>query len=96
MRQCQHEKNANLDRLERGEARIRARVERPFRRIKRRCWRVKVRYHGLLRNTAKLHTLLTLNKLWMAHRKLLQEVQGRARMRAARGTKRSVSHHLPF
>lgn len=44
------------DQLERLKASIRARVEHPFRVIKRQFGQVKVRYRGLAMNTAQLHT----------------------------------------
>jgi IS5 family transposase len=46
-------------------ARIRAKVEHPFRVIKRQFGHVKVRYRGLAKNTAQLHTLFALSNLWM-------------------------------
>ena len=67
---------AILDQLERVKARIRAKVEHPFRVIKRQFGHVKVRYRGLLKNTAQLHTLFALSNLWMVRRTLLQEMQG--------------------
>jgi len=65
-----------LDQLERAKARIRAKVEHPFRVIKRQFGHVKVRYRGLAKNTAQLHTLFALSNLWMVRRKLLQEIRG--------------------
>ena len=43
---------AILDQLEQAKARIRAKVEHPFRVIKRQFGHVKVRYRGLAKNTA--------------------------------------------
>lgn len=57
------------DELERIKARIRAKVEHPFRVIKRPFGHVKVCYRGLVKNTAQLHMLLTLTNRWMARRK---------------------------
>ena len=34
-------------------------------------WRFKVRYRGLARNAAQLHTLFALSNLWMARCKLM-------------------------
>lgn len=48
------------DRLEQAKARIRAKVEHPFRVIKRQFGHAKVRYRGLAKNTAQLHTLFAL------------------------------------
>ncbi|MEJ7808767.1 MAG: hypothetical protein WKG03_22955, partial [Telluria sp.] len=46
-----------------------------FRVIKRQFGHVKVRYKGLAKNTAQLHTLFALSNLWMARRRLLNEAQ---------------------
>ncbi len=62
------------DQIERIKASIRAKVEHPFRVIKRQFGHVKVRYRGLAKNTAQLHTLFALSNLWMA-RGHLMEVQ---------------------
>lgn len=67
---------AVLEQLEHVKARIRAKVEHPFRVIKRQFGHMKVRYRGLAKNTAQLHTLFALSNLWMARRRLLQGLQG--------------------
>lgn len=67
---------AVLDRIEHLKASVRAKVEHPFRVIKRQFGHVKVRYKGLAKNTAQLHTLFALSNLWMARRRLLNEAQG--------------------
>jgi IS5 family transposase len=67
---------AILDKLEQTKARMRAKVEHPFRVIKRQFGHVKVRYRGLAKNTAQLHTLFALSNLWMVRRTLLQEMRG--------------------
>ena len=59
-----------MDQLERLKASIRAKVEHPFRVIKRQFGHVKVRYRGLKKNTAQLTTLFALSNLWMARSKL--------------------------
>jgi len=64
------ESNRLIDELERLKASIRAKVEHPFRVIKRQFGHVKVRYRGLAKNTAQLHTLFALSNLWMARRQL--------------------------
>jgi IS5 family transposase len=61
-----------IDKLERLKASIRAKVEHPFRVIKRQFGHVKVRYRGLKKNTAQLFTLFALSNLWMARHKLMQ------------------------
>jgi len=58
------------EQVERIKARIRAKVEHPFRVIKRQFGHVKVRYRGLAKNTAQLHTLFALANLWLARRRL--------------------------
>lgn len=63
---------AVMERLEQVKASIRAKVEHPFRVIKRQFGHTKVRYRGLKKNTAQLHTLFALSNLWMARRTLLQ------------------------
>ena len=57
--------------VERIKASIRAKVEHPFRVVKRQFGFVKVRYRGLMKNTAQLTTLFALSNLWMARGKLL-------------------------
>ena len=54
------------DELERIKARIRAKVEHPSRVIKPQFGHLNVRYNGLAKNTAQLHTFFTLANLWMA------------------------------
>lgn len=66
------------DQLERLKASIRAKVEHPFRVLKRQFGHVKVRYRGLKKNNAQLHTLFALSNLWMA-RKALQILDGQVR-----------------
>lgn len=76
---------AIVDQLEQAKAHIRAKVEHPFRVIKRQFGHVKVRYRGLAKNTAQLHTLFALSNLSMLQRMLLQEMQGGVRLTATRG-----------
>lgn len=57
--------------IERAKASIRAKVEHPFRIIKRQFGHVKTRYRGLAKNHAQLVTLFALSNLWMARRQLL-------------------------
>ena len=64
------EVNRLIDELEKFKASIRAKVEHPFRVIKRQFGHVKVRYRGLAKNTAQLHTLFALSNLWMVRRQL--------------------------
>lgn len=51
---------------------VRAKVEHPFRVVKRQFGYLKVRYCGLLKNTAQLMTLFALSNLWMARHRLLK------------------------
>jgi transposase, IS5 family len=62
--------DALTEKVERIKASIRAKVEHPFRVIKRQFGHVKVRYRGLAKNTAQLHTLFALANLWMVRRRL--------------------------
>ena len=57
--------------IEKAKAQVRAKVEPPFRVIKRQFGYTKVRFRGLVRNTAQLVTLFALSNLWMARRHLL-------------------------
>lgn len=63
---------AITERIERLKGSIRAKVEHPFRVIKRQFGYTKVRYRGLKKNTAQLTTLFALANLWMARRQLLK------------------------
>jgi IS5 family transposase len=56
---------------ERRKASLRAKVEHPFRVIKRQFGYVKVRYRGLAKNTAQVLTLFALSNLWMTRKRLL-------------------------
>ncbi|MFT3820149.1 MAG: IS5 family transposase [Rubrivivax sp.] len=59
------------DKLEQLKASIRAKVEHPFRVLKRQFGYTKVRYRGLAKNTAQIVTLFALSNLWMARAKLM-------------------------
>jgi IS5 family transposase len=60
-----------LQQQERHKASVRAKVEHPFRVIKRQFGLTKVRFRGLAKNTAHVVTLFALSNLWMARRQLL-------------------------
>jgi transposase, IS5 family len=57
--------------LEKWKASVRAKVEHPFRVLKRQFGYTKVRYRGLMKNTAQIVTLFALSNLWMARRQLV-------------------------
>ncbi|MFC3278809.1 IS5 family transposase [Xanthomonas fragariae] len=59
------------ERWEYFKASVRAKVEHPFRVIKRQFGYTKVRYRGLAKNTAHVLTLFALSNLWMVRRQLL-------------------------
>jgi IS5 family transposase len=59
------------DRIEHLKAQVRARGEHAFRVIKCQFGYVKVRYRGLTKNTAQLHTLFALANIWMVRRQLM-------------------------
>jgi len=59
------------EQLEKAKARVRAKVEHPFRVLKRQFGYTKVRYRGLAKNTAQIVTLFALGNLWMARRRLM-------------------------
>ncbi|AHZ78270.1 Mobile element protein [Pseudomonas putida] len=52
-------------------AQTRAKVEHPFRVIKRQFGYVKVRFRGLMKNTAQLTTLFALANLWRVRKQLM-------------------------
>ncbi len=64
-----------LEKAEKLKASIRAKVEHPFRLVKQQFGYAKVRYRGLVKNTARLTMLFALGNLWMARRQLM-EAQG--------------------
>lgn len=61
----------SIRKIEKAKAQIRAKVEHPFRVIKRQFSYTKVRFRGLVKNTAQLMTLFALSNLWMARRYLM-------------------------
>jgi IS5 family transposase len=60
-----------VQKQEHRKASVRAKVEHPFRVIKRQFGLVKVRFRGLAKNTAHVITLFALSNLWMARRRLM-------------------------
>jgi IS5 family transposase len=64
-----------LEQAEQLKASIRAKVEHPFRVIKRQFGHTKVRYRGLEKNTAQLFTLFALSNLWMVRKRILRDLQ---------------------
>ena len=66
---------ALTEQAEKLKASVRAKVEHPFRVIKRQFGHSKVRYRGLAKNTAQLMTLFALSNIWMARKVLLQRAQ---------------------
>ena len=66
-----NEAEALIDQAEKLKAGIRAKVEHPFRVIKRQFGYARVRYRGLTKNTAQLFTLFALSNLWMVRSKLM-------------------------
>ena len=67
----QNAADALMDQAEKLKAAVRAKVEHPFRVIKRQFGFVKVRYRGLKKNTQQLVTLFALSNLWMVRSKLM-------------------------
>ena len=63
--------HAREQRWEHFKASVRAKVEHPFRVIKRQFGYTKVRYRGLAKNTAQVLTLFALSNLWMKRKQLL-------------------------
>lgn len=64
--------------IEYAKAQVRAKVEHPFRVIKRQFSYTKVRFRGLMKNTAQQVTLFTLSNVWMMRKRLL--VAGEVRL----------------
>jgi IS5 family transposase len=62
--------DALTDNIERLKASVRAKVEHPFRVLKRQFGYTKTRYRGLAKNAAQVTTLFMLSNLWMVRRKL--------------------------
>jgi IS5 family transposase len=60
-----------LNKAEKLKAGIRAKVEHPFRVIKRQFGYMKTRYRGLTKNAAQIATLFALSNLWMARHDLM-------------------------
>ena len=73
---------ARLQKAEQRKASVRAKVEHPFRVIKRQFGLMKVRFCGLQKNTAHVITLFALSNLWMARRSLMAML-GAVRPKAA-------------
>jgi len=71
-----------VQKTEHRKASVRAKVEHPFRVIKRQFGLVKVRFRGLAKNTAHVVTLFALSNLWMV-RKQLMAMTGVVRPKAA-------------
>ena len=66
-----NEAEALIDQTEKLKAGVRAKVEHPFRVIKRQFGFARVRYRGIKKNTAQLFTLFALSNLWMVRSKLI-------------------------
>ena len=76
-----------------------AKVEQPFRRVRRQFGFAKVRYRSLTKNTAQLHTLFTLSNLRMARRHLpftgqIRLESGKAQKNRATRTPKTLSTAL--
>ncbi|MEQ7388291.1 IS5 family transposase [Xanthomonas campestris] len=65
---------AREQRWEHFKASVRAKVEHPFRVIKRQFGYTKVRYRGLAKNAAQVLTLFALSNLWMKRKQLMPVV----------------------
>ena len=63
---------AMIDEVERINASIRAKVECPFRVIKRQFGFVRVLYRGMKKNMAQLTTLFALSNLWKVRSALME------------------------
>ena len=65
---------AKVQRTEHRKASVRAKVEHPFRVIKRQFGLVKVRFRGLAKNMAHVEILFALSNLWMVRKQLMATV----------------------
>lgn len=65
-----------INRFEQTKAGVRAKVEHPFRVLKRQFGYVKVRYRGVAKNTAQITTLFALSNLWMVRKPILEGAPG--------------------
>ncbi|MDR5647274.1 IS5 family transposase [Burkholderia cenocepacia] len=65
-----------IEAAEHRKASIRAKVEHPFRVLKRQFGYAKVRFKGLAKNTVQILTLFALANLWMVRKKLLAMTGG--------------------
>jgi IS5 family transposase len=61
-----------IDELETLKVSIRAKAEYPFRVIKQQFGFATVRFRGLAKNTARLHMLAAMSKLWISRKAILQ------------------------
>lgn len=70
-----HGKKSLIGRMKRkieyAKSQVRAKVEHPFRVIKRQFGYTKVRFRGLVKNTAQQVTLFALSNLWMVRKQLM-------------------------
>ena len=78
-----HQADAMLVQAEKLKAGVRAKLEHPFRVIKRQFGHVKARYRELKKNTQQLVTLFALSNWWMVRSKLMGAV---ARVRLLTGS----------
>jgi transposase, IS5 family len=72
-------RKAVAQKRERRKASVRAKVEHPFRVIKRQLGLMMVRFRGLAKNTAHVVTLFAMSNLWMARRQLMATAAVRPR-----------------
>lgn len=63
--------------IEHAKVQVRAKVEHPFRVFKRQFDYTKVRFRGLVKNTAQQTTLFALSNLWRMRKRLLNADEGR-------------------
>jgi IS5 family transposase len=66
---------ANIQKVEKISASIRAKVEHPFRLIKQQFGYAKLRYRGLAKNTARLQVMFALGNLWTVRKTILKGAQ---------------------
>ena len=74
-------KKTAVRKAEYRKASVRAKVEHPFRVIKRQFGLAKVRFRGLPKNTSHVITLFALSNLWMARKQLIAMMEQSVRKR---------------
>jgi transposase, IS5 family len=68
-----------VNQIEWHKAMVRAKLEHPFRAIKRQFDHTRLRYRGLVKNAAQLFTMFALSNLWMVRKVLIKKLNEKPR-----------------